>query len=125
MPVSKSTYAVDRDEDLKSYLDAEVSCVEFSVKHGKPGLSLDLNCGKSVWTPVSVKKPTGSFDDGSEVLSVAELADMDEVVFRCHETDDSPGLMLRKGSLEVWTPIAARTRSRLKRSDASTVLDTV
>ena len=108
MPVSKSTYAVDRDEDLKSYLDAEVSCVEFSVKHGEPGLSLDLNC-KSVWTPVSVKKPTGSLDDGSEVLSVAELADINEVVFRCHEMDDSPGLMLRKGNLEVWIPIAART----------------
>ena len=67
---------------MKSYLDVEVSCVEFSVKHGeRPGLSLDLNCGKIVWTPVSVKKPTGSLDDGSEVLSVAELADIDEVVF--------------------------------------------
>ena len=104
-----------------------MSCVEFSVKHGEPGLSLHLNYGKSVWTPVSVKKPTGSLDDESEVLSVAELADLDEVVFRCHETDDSPGLMLRKGSLhvEVWTPIAARTRSRLKRSNASAVPDTV
>ena len=30
---------------------------------------------------MSVKKPTGSLDDGSEVLSVAELADIDEVVF--------------------------------------------
>ena len=44
MLVSKSTYAIDRDEDLRSYLDAEVSCVEFSVKRR---VSLDLNCGKS------------------------------------------------------------------------------
>ena len=55
--------------------------------------------------------------DHSEGLSVCDLASMDEVhvVFRSHEVDDSPGVILvRKCCLKVWTPTATRTRSTHK-----------
>ena len=61
-----------------------------------------FNSGKQVWTAIRVGRPsicdTVSVD--SE-LSIEELA-------------DTPGVVLRKGGLEVWTPVAARTGSRLK-----------
>ena len=49
-------------------------------------------------------------------MSVHELAGLDDMEFRSHEVDDFPGVILKKGCLliEVWTPIAARTRSRHK-----------
>ena len=42
----------DGDRDLNSYLDNEVSLVEFSISQGEPGLILELNSSKAVWTPV-------------------------------------------------------------------------
>ena len=48
------------------------------------------------------------------VLSVEELVDLDEIEFEDHAVTGAPGVVLRKGSLTVWTPIATRTRSRLK-----------
>ena len=68
------------DEDLKVYLDKEVSCVDYSIDNGQPGLTLDLNCGKTEWTPVRDKKPIISGDANDE-LSVAELNKLDDVVF--------------------------------------------
>ena len=98
------------DEDLKVYLDKEVSCVDFSIDNGQPGVTLDLNCGKTEWTPVRVKKPIISGDANDE-LSVAELNELDDVVFRSGE-------VLTKGCMQVWThiatPIATRTRLRSK-----------
>ena len=48
--------------------------------------SLELDSGRMVWTPVSVKRLTFSAMEpgGNEVLLVHELAGMDEVVFRSH-----------------------------------------
>ena len=81
-----------------------MTCVEFCVaEEAEPGLSLELDCGKTVWTSVSVKRPSVSAmrpPDGSEVLSVHDkLAGMDEVVFRCHEIDDSSGVIQVKEGL--------------------------
>ena len=103
------------DEDLKVYLDKEVECVDFSIDNGQPGLTLDLNCGKTEWTPVRVKKPIISGDANDE-LSVAELNELDDVVFRSGEVDDMPGVVLTKGCMQVWTPIATpiATRTRLR-----------
>ena len=70
-----------------------------------------LHSGKTVWTPVCVKKP----DVRDENLSLADLSGMDEVVF-LSSTDDTPGVVLKSGKLEVWTPIATRTRSRVRDS---------
>ena len=53
---------VDQDEDLKSFLDKEVSCVDFSINKGETGLTLDLNYGESMWTPVHVLKPSNGTD---------------------------------------------------------------
>jgi hypothetical protein len=53
----------DRD-DLKAFLDNEVSCVDFSNNRGGPGLTLELNSGETVWKPVCVFKPRS---DNSEV----------------------------------------------------------
>ena len=43
----------------------------------------------------------------SQDIPVSQLVDMDS---SGGESDNSPGVILRKGSLEVWTPIAARLR---------------
>ena len=59
-----------------------------------------------------MKKP----DVCDENLSLADLSGMDEVVF-LSSTDDTPGVLLKSGKLEVWTPIATRTRSRVRDSD--------
>ena len=53
-------------------------------------------------------------DGKEEFLSIAELTSMDEVTFLIHAVDDAPGVILTKGSLKVWMPIASRTRSRFK-----------
>ena len=86
------------DEDLKVYLDKEVSCVDFSIDNGQSGLTLDLSCGKTEWTPVRVKKPIISGDANDE-LSVAELNELDDVVFKSGEVDDMPGVVLTKGCI--------------------------
>ena len=53
-------------------------------------------------------------DGEEECLSIAELANMDEVTFLIHAVDDAPGVILTKGNLKVWMPIASRTCSRFK-----------
>ena len=106
---------MNKVDDLKSRLDEEVACVDFSMKQGEPGLNLEMNCGDIVWTPVNVKKPTGIAlgADTSEFLSATILDDVDDVVFRSYKVDDSPGILLKKGYLEVWTRIASRTRKNV------------
>ena len=78
---------VNSEGDLKACVNNQsVTSVEFVVaKEAEPGLSLELDCGKTVWTPVSVKRPSVTAirsPDGSKVLSVHELTSMDEVVFK-------------------------------------------
>ena len=91
--------------------------VDFSISDGEPGLTLELNSGATVWKPVCVFKPRSENDEANSkrcVLSVEELTDLDELEFESHAVTDAPGLVLHKGNSRVWTPIAARTRSRLK-----------
>ena len=109
------------NDDLRLHIDKEVACVDFTLDKGEPGLNLELHSGESVWTPVCVRKPNGC--DGN--LSHADLSDMDEIVFQSHITDDTPGVVLRQGTLEVWTPVAARTRSRLRNSNKPPDLEVV
>ena len=45
---SIDTIVANKVNDLKSQLDEEVDCVDFSVKQGEPGLTLEMNCGDSV-----------------------------------------------------------------------------
>ena len=73
-------------------------------------MTLDLNSGKQVWTAICVGRL--SICDTVSVVSIEELADMDNIEF--HVAEDTPGVVLRKGCLEVWTPVAARTGSRVK-----------
>ena len=103
---------LDGGDNLRIFIDKEVSCIDFAIDNGEPGLNLELHSGKTVWTPVCVKKP----DVRDENLSLADLSGMDEVVF-LSSTDDTPGVVLKSGKLEVWTPIATRTRSRVRDSD--------
>ena len=109
-----------KGDDLKVYLDKEVACVDFCIDKGEPGLTLELNCGESVWTPVCVKKLKGvdSCETHDSALTMDELSAMDDIVF---EIDDSPGVVLKKGCLEVWTPIASRTRSNTNLDSLFTV----
>ena len=46
-------------------------------------------------------------------LSVPELNELDKVEFQGCDDDYAPGVILHKGFLQVWTPIATRTRSHL------------
>ena len=39
---------------------------------------------------------------------------MDSIEYCGGESDNASGVVLRKGSLEVWTPIAARLRPRIR-----------
>ena len=84
-------------------------------------MTLELNSGKTVtvWMPVCVMKPRSDADSRPEqqtdsVLSVKEIVNMDEIEFQGHAVSDTPGVLMRKGNSCVWTPIATRTRSRLK-----------
>ena len=45
----------DGDDDLKAYLDENVSSVDFEISHGE--LTLELNCGGFEWKPVDVLTP--------------------------------------------------------------------
>ena len=99
-------------------MDKEVSCVDFSINKGETGLTLDLNSGESMWTPVHVLKPSNStdFEKTDSMLSTEELSDLDGIEFLSHTSNDAPEVVLMKGSLRVCTPVAARTCSRLKTS---------
>ena len=44
----------------------------------------------------------------SQDIPVSQLVDMDGIEYCEGESDNAPGIVLRKGSLEVWTPIAAQ-----------------
>ena len=103
------------NDDLRLHIDKEVACVDFTL------INLELHSGESVWTPVCVRKPNGC--DGN--LSHADLSGMDEIVFQSHITDDTPGVVLRQGTLEVWTPVATRTCSRLRNSNKPPGLEVV
>ena len=65
---------VNVDKDLKSYLDKEVLTVDFSVSKGEPGLTLELNSGESVWTPVGVMQPRGNMDFETEANCLCTLS---------------------------------------------------
>ena len=67
-------------------------------------------CSASVWKPVNIMKPSENINSDSFVLSVEDLVDLE---FEDHAVTGAPGV-LHKGSLSIWTPIATRTRSRLK-----------
>ena len=77
--------STDKDVDLKQYIDKEVTCVDFSIDRGEAGLTLTLA------NKIGLLEGQASVSVDSE-LSIEELADIEE----------------------VWTPVAARTRSRLK-----------
>ena len=55
---------------------------------------------------------------GNLVMSVDELSNLDDVEFLLCDCHDSPGALLKKDGHVVWTPIAARTRSRVSRKDS-------
>ena len=55
------------------------------------------------------------FEKTDSVLSAKELSDLDGIEFLSYASNDAP-VVLMKGSLRVWTPVAARTCSRLKTS---------
>jgi hypothetical protein len=110
------------DTELRDLIFGDkVDCVgEFGVRDEVPGMDLEMVSGDSLWTPLRVlrpqqQSPVVSGKDECEVdLTVSELQDLDSIVFEGREVDSAPGLILRKGCLQVWTPIARRTRSRLK-----------
>ena len=53
----------------------------------------------------------------NSVLSAEECTELDTIVYEDHEVTGALCVILREGSMNVWTPIATRTRSRLKLSD--------
>jgi hypothetical protein len=80
----------------------------------EPSLHLELNNGDRMWTPVHVRQFKRPSDVPAEPVShdipVSNLLGMDSIEYCERESDSAPGVVLRKGSLEIWTPIAARLR---------------
>ena len=107
----------NQDNGFKQFLDENVDCVcDFAIREGEPALELELRNGDHLLTPVQVKQPKPLVDDKpvEHVVNVpvSELLDLDSIQYCGSDTDNAPGVVLRKGSLEVWTPIAARLRPR-------------
>ena len=69
-----------------------------------------------MWTPIQVKKPKPVLDEPvPDVISLSELSKLDDSVLYCgRDQGNAPGVILKKGSLEVWTPIAARLHPRIR-----------
>ena len=61
-----------------------------------------------------VKKPKSLSDEPVEPhtddIPVSELSKLDSIEYCGRDSDNAPGMILRKGSLEVWTLIAAWLR---------------
>ena len=93
-------------------------CVDFAIKDRQPTLDLEVANSNHVWTPVQVKKPKSLSDEPVEPhvedISTSELSKLDSIEYCGCDSDDAPGVILRKGSLEVWTPIAARLQPRIR-----------
>ena len=70
-----------------------------------PTLSMELCSGESITrVQKATNPPSGS------VMSIHELTMLDDVEFQLHESDDSPGVFLKK---DTRTTIATRRRSRV------------
>ena len=95
-----------------------MSCVDFAINEGQPSLDLELANGNHVRTPVQVMKPKslsdGSVEPHADDIPVSELSKLDSIEYCGRDSDNAPGVTLRKGCLEVWTPIAARLRPRIR-----------
>ena len=115
------------DKGLKQFLKENVGCVsDFVIREGEPSLPLELNNGDHMWTPVHVRQFKRLTDVPAEPVSqaipVSQLLDMDSIEYCGGESDNAPGVVLRKGSLEVWTLIAARLRPRIRDKSNCTYL---
>ena len=103
---------------MKQFLDENVENVcDFAIREGEPAHDLELRNGDHLWTPVQVKQPKPLVDDKPIEhvnVPVSELLDLDSIQYCGSDTDNAPGVVLKKGSLEVWTPIAARLRPRIR-----------
>ena len=108
----------DADEDvadLKAFIMNKVQCVDFCIDGGGPGLDLELtNSGTTIRKQVDVLKPDSQTLQMSYAMTVEELSHFDDVEFQLNADDDSPGVLLRKDGVVKWTPVANRTRSRVK-----------
>ena len=91
----------------------QAQCVDFCLGAGDgPRLDLELRSGQVISRLVDIKR-SGS----NSVMSINELSNQDEIEFQLHDCDDSPGVLLKKDGNVIWTPIAARTRSRVHFKD--------
>ena len=71
--------------------------------------------GIHVWMPVQIKKPISdeTVECHADDISTSELSKLDSIEYCGRHSDNTPGVILRKGRLEVWTPIAARLWPRI------------
>ena len=105
----------DADADLKAFIMNKVQCVDFCIDGGGPGLDLELtNSDTTIRKQVDVLKPDSQTLQMSSAMTVEELSHFDDVEFQLNADDDSPGVLLRKDGVVKWTPVANRTRSRVK-----------
>ena len=107
------------DKGLKQFLEENVGCVsDFVIREGEPSLHLELNNGDHMWTPVHVRQFKRLMDVPAKPVSqdipASQLLDMDSIEYCGGESGNAPGVVLRKGSLEVWTPIAVRLHTRIR-----------
>ena len=90
-------------------------CVDFAIKEGQPALDLEVTNGNHVWTPVHVMKPNVLLDELVEPHAVdIPVSELSKFEYCGWDSDNAPGVILRKGCLEVWTPIASRLCPRIR-----------
>lgn len=82
-----------------------MQCVDFRFDGVEgPRLNMDLASGETVTRLVDVQKPPNEPTDS--VMSIHELSKLDDVEFQLRESDDLPGVLLKKDGIVTWTPVA-------------------
>ena len=117
---------------------ATCSEIQYEVKEGVHGVAYNLD-GESGWTPVVGKKkrrcvpdfikrkfppdhPIRTANSSESDSDSTSEEDLDTVIptgpnvdVQFKMVDNTPGLAVRTRSTRTWTPIATRTRARLKK----------
>lgn len=131
------------DESLTESLDGpvvdlvECSDVQYAMKDGVHGVSYTSHLGEQGWTPVIGRRKKRSIPDyvkrrfppdhpihhqDSDAESESDEEALDNAIPTGGKAnvdylviDNTPGLIVKTRCTRAWTPIAARTRARLKK----------
>ena len=132
--------AMSNDSSEGSTVDLAVcSNVQYGMKDGVHGVSYTSHLGERGWTPVIGRKKKRTIPDyikrrfprdhpihkqESDAESESDEQDLDNVIpgpaggkvnIEYRMVDNIPGLSIKTRNTQSWTPVAARTRARLRK----------